>query len=251
MTFPKAALAAFCVLAACGSKMPDSNPNAGGGVGFGGYDSYAAEQARRDATLQGAGSSVIPEEQVIASETIGVLNATRPLGGTALGTTLPPTALPATVAAPLSGSPVTATTTAAVMPVVPNNSGISDEQSFSAVASRETIESDAERLARQRAAFEVIQPEAVPDRPGSSGPNIVSYALSTSNRVGEQVHRRSGTVSDSKFQRACARFASSDQAQLAFLEAGGPRRDRQGLDPDGDGFACYWDPSPFRAARGG
>ena len=32
----------------------------------------------------------------------------------------------------------------------------------------------------------------------------------------------------------------------AFLEAGGPKRDRKGLDPDGDGFACAWDPRPFR-----
>ena len=26
-------------------------------------------------------------------------------------------------------------------------------------------------------------------------------------------------------------------------------RDRMGLDPDGDGFACAWDPAPFRLAR--
>ena len=37
-------------------------------------------------------------------------------------------------------------------------------------------------------------------------------------------------------------------AQQAFLEAGGPERDRKGLDPDGDGYACAWDPTPFRAA---
>lgn len=246
MTFPKAAIAAFCVLAACGGKMPDSNPNAGGGVGFGGYNSYAAEQARRDAMLEGGRSGVIPEEKMIASETLGVLNATRPYGEQAIATTLPATTQP--VAA---GSPVTAASAAGATSIVPNNAGISDEQSFTAVSSRETIQSDAERLARQSASFEVIQPEALPERPGSSGPNIVTYALSTSNRVGEQVHRRTGTVSNSKFQRACGRFASSDQAQVAFLESGGPKRDRQGLDPDGDGFACYWDPSPFRAARGG
>jgi hypothetical protein len=33
------------------------------------------------------------------------------------------------------------------------------------------------------------------------------------------------------------------------LSNGGPERDRLGLDPDGDGFACYWDPTPFRLAR--
>lgn len=243
----KAALAVLMLVAACGGRMPDSNPYVGGGVGFGGIEGYAAEQARRDAALQSGRSVLIPEEQAIASETLGVLNSTRPLGAPLQ----PVSGATQVVAAPIVSSPSDAAPLAGTQQVAISNPGISDEQNFDAVASRETIESDAERLARQRAAYEVVQPEAVPERPGSTGPNIVSFALSSSNRVGEQVYRRSGTVGDSKFQRACARFASSDQAQQAFLEAGGPRRDRQGLDPDGDGFACYWDPTPFRAARGG
>ena len=32
--------------------------------------------------------------------------------------------------------------------------------------------------------------------------------------------------------------------------AGGPERDQFGIDPDGDGYACSWDPSPFRKAVG-
>ena len=28
---------------------------------------------------------------------------------------------------------------------------------------------------------------------------------------------------------------------------GGPKVDPKGIDPDGDGFACYWDPKPFRS----
>ncbi|CAN0586593.1 unnamed protein product, partial [Ectocarpus sp. 12 AP-2014] len=43
----------------------------------------------------------------------------------------------------------------------------------------------------------------------------------------------------------------ADQAQIAFLEAGGPEKDRNGMDPDGDGFACNWDPTPFRRAAQG
>ena len=80
------------------------------------------------------------------------------------------------------------------------------------------------------------------------GPNIVSFALNTTNRRGEPVYRRSGFMAESRFNRACARYASPDLAQEAFLAAGGPERDRQGMDPDGDGFACYWDPAPFRQA---
>ena len=38
-------------------------------------------------------------------------------------------------------------------------------------------------------------------------------------------------------------------AQAEFLRRGGPDRDPKALDPDGDGFACSWDPRPFQAAR--
>ena len=48
---------------------------------------------------------------------------------------------------------------------------------------------------------------------------------------------------------ACRQFAAADQAQEAFLAAGGPERDGKALDPDGDGFACAWDPRPFRNAQ--
>lgn len=39
---------------------------------------------------------------------------------------------------------------------------------------------------------------------------------------------------------ACAAFEGLGAAQQAFLSAGGPLKDRNGLDPDGDGFACGW-----------
>lgn len=245
MTSRKAALAAFCIVAACGSSIPDSNPYAGQGVGFGDRGRYADLRAERNAALEAPRVAVVPEEQVIASETLGVLNATRTTQSTTA--TLPVQQTQAAGAAPVVAQPLAGTAQVAAV----SNPGISDEQNFTAVASRETIESDAERLARQREAYQVVQPEALPERPGGTDVDIVSFALSTTNMVGQQVHRRSGTVSDSKFQRACARYTTSDQAQEAFLKAGGPKRDRQGLDPDGDGFACYWDPTPFRAARGG
>lgn len=130
--------------------------------------------------------------------------------------------------------------------VNPNNMGISDEQDFSAVAARETIESDAQRLARNRAQYEVIQPGALPERSGTAGANVVEFAMSTSHAPGSAVYQRSA-IGLSNPDRACARYPSSDLAQQAFLEAGGPDRDRKGLDPDGDGYACSWDPRPFRA----
>lgn len=149
-------------------------------------------------------------------------------------------------APPISNEPVGTT---AVAGPTQDNPDISDEQDFDAVSNRQTIESDAARLERLRAEYRVIEPEALPSRPGSVGPNVVEYALSTRHPVGTQLHRRSASaVSDEALLRRCAAYVSPDAAQREFLSRGGPRRDPRGLDPDGDGYACAWDPAPFRAA---
>lgn len=129
-----------------------------------------------------------------------------------------------------------------------NNPAISDEQSFDAVAARETIESDRERLERLRAQYQVVAPTALPRRTGDIGPNIVQYALSTPNRLGVTSYRRLNPMRWTASERNCAAFASADLAQIEFLDRGGPERDPRNLDPDGDGFACTWDPAPFGAA---
>lgn len=138
-------------------------------------------------------------------------------------------------------------------PAIPGSAeyaaSISDEQDFGAVAGRETIESDAARLAANRARYEVVEPTDLPTRPGNSMSLVVEFALATTNPKGQPLYRRSKLFAESKFNRNCAKYASSDQAQEAFLKRGGPKRDPMGMDPDGDGFACYWDPSPFRQAR--
>lgn len=129
-----------------------------------------------------------------------------------------------------------------------NPARISDEQNFEAVAARETIESDRERLERLRAQYQVIAPTALPRRTGDIGPNIVQYALNTPNRLGVTAYRRLSPMRWTTSERNCAAFASADLAQIEFLRRGGPERDPRSLDPDGDGFACTWDPAPFRAA---
>lgn len=140
--------------------------------------------------------------------------------------------------APLDTPPATASVAA--------NSAISDEQDFDAVASRESIESDAARLQRQAEAYQVIEPTALPERQGSTGPNIVQYALNAPNSRGEAIYNRSGLSGLARFSRNCAKYNNPDDAQRDFLSRGGPARDRLGIDPDGDGFACGWDPTPFR-----
>lgn len=247
------------VLAACSPAVPDSGATLDGrpvdigrGVGFGGYQDYESARIGQDGGTSGdlRTQPVVPTDPVISSEELSA--AGLPSSGAGTGGLPPVDDIPA---APLDRTgpaaavpPATPTTSAA--PVSVNNPGISDEQNFEAVAARESIESDAERLARQAQAYRVIQPTAVPTRQGDSGPNIVSYALSTSNSVGQSLYRRGGVALQSRSARACQRYPSPDLAQEDFLARGGPERDRLNLDPDGDGFACSWDPQPFRAARG-
>ncbi|WP_234822439.1 hypothetical protein [Palleronia aestuarii] len=237
---------AVLALAACAPPVAErgyGDPGAariGQGVGLGADYGMGYGEPTYDGSFDGASSSgaVISADELRA--------AGLPAGGASAGlpATDPVTSAPLDARAPVS-VPASA---GGVNAASSRNVGISDEQSFEAVSARETIESDAQRLARQAAAYTVIRPTAVPRRSGAEGPNIVSFALSTSNRVGEPLYRRGG-IGGGRGQRACARYPSPDLAQEAFLEQGGPQRDRLGLDPDGDGFACAWDPAPFRAAR--
>ncbi len=213
-------VAAALALTAC---VPEDTNS---GVGFSNYDSYEVQRARREAELR---QQAVPPQDAISDEAVQT----------------PPAAQP-----PAS----TQTQTASAGPSAPttnNKTGISDEQDFGAVASRETIESDRERLERQRAEYVVIEPTAVPTGGHYSGPNIVKYALSTTNNVGQPVYSRSKIFAQARYNRNCQKFPSPDLAQEAFLKSGGPKRDPKGLDPDGDGFACSWDPRPFRTARSG
>ncbi len=259
-------------LSACAPTIPRSNP---GGVGFQDYPTYlrqreAALNSTAGAPVAAGGYGAQPGG--FSADRIGSAIDAASGGGAA-----PPPAdqlgggVGAVIGSNNFGQPLPATTpplagqSGALDPnrargdtplgiasengeVNPNNTGISDEQEFSAVASRETIASDAERIARNRAQYEVIQPGALPERAGngSAGPNIVSFAMSTTHAPGTAVYARGG-LSLSNPQKACARYGSPDLAQEAFLAAGGPERDRKGIDPDGDGYACSWDPRPFRA----
>ena len=126
---------------------------------------------------------------------------------------------------------------------------LSDENDFEAVSSRQTIESDAERIAENRSRYVRIEPTELPVRPGTNIPNIVAYALQTNNPLKTQLYARGPFASEKRALVNCNAYPSPGKAQEVFLLKGGPKRDRYGLDPDGDGFACTWDPTPFRLAR--
>ena len=122
--------------------------------------------------------------------------------------------------------------------------GISNAQDFDDVSVRLTIHSDAERLKELRKNRVEFWPEALPEPPETT---IANYALSVDHPVGSPVHERFAPFSTGSLPARCARYFDAHEAQRAFLDAGGPQRDRMGLDADGDGYACDWTPELFRA----
>jgi hypothetical protein len=101
-------------------------------------------------------------------------------------------------------------------------------------------------LAEARRQLVVVQPGALPNR--VDGVNVALYAQQSTNAVGERVYDRTVGTRVAGVG-SCGRYRTPDDAQRAFLAAGGPQTDRNGLDPDGDGFACSFDPGPYRALR--
>lgn len=80
----------------------------------------------------------------------------------------------------------------------------------------------------------------------AQAPLLNRYADVNLHAPGTRVWPRPGAPAGAA---ACARFPTPAEAQTAFLTAGGPQADGMGLDPDGDGYACGWEPAPYRSAR--
>lgn len=251
-------IAALGLLVACSPQVPDS------GAGF---DTTFEEAKAQDAAIAGARTgAAVPAPKIVSAETLGepavvasptpsapatpVVTRTAAVQTDAASDIALETAAALEAAALNSGEAPLQASPTNPPPVPLSNPGISDENDFTAVSARESIESDAERLARNKASYQAVAPSELPQRPASEGPNIVSYAISTSNAPGQRVYSRSGFNGAARAERNCAKYPSPDQAQIDFLAHGGPQRDRKGLDPDGDGFACSWDPRPFRVAVG-
>lgn len=235
-------------LVACGPRVPESGRESGreSGPGFTDYNSYLRD---RSANPQAQAPAVVPEAPMAFSTDI----AASAIANAEAGTTVAPLTAPLQPLDPMAlasdrprgNAPAGIAETTSEMGFV--TAGVSDEQDFNAVSSRQTIESDKARIEANRAQYQVIQPGALPVRPGDTGPNIAQYAVATNNPVGVALYDRPSFYLVN-VKAACPKYPSPDVAQQAFLAAGGPQKDPKGLDPDGDGFACYWDPTPFRAA---
>ena len=276
MTRASLAAAALLVVAACVQTPNDVAE----GVGFQDYQAYQARRAMLRGETLTPPETVRPPSPVVASPVLttgvrpvapaasaapAVAPATDPLAAiaanaiaeaeagtpTAASRSAAPTAV-ALASAPAPSSspaapPASATASAAPPAATPRgNAGISDEQNFDAVAARETIESDAERLARMQAERVEVAPTALPTRSGDT-PSIVAFALDTTHPVGTRLYTRN-PLNRGRQAEACRAFRAPDLAQEWFLANGGPARDRRALDPDGDGFACDWNPEIYRAA---
>ena len=237
---------ALAALAACQPSVPEDSRF---GTGF--DQTFDAQRANRDAALAG----VVPAAPGVTAQSL-------PMAGSAEDTAAQTAAILAqtggaadaermAAAANNSGiAPVEASPANAAPAVINSATGISQENNFDAVSGTRSIESDAARIASNRAQYQVIQPQALPERT-DVGPNIVAYALAATHPVGTKVYKRGSFNAGNKYNRSCGEFRHQDQAQLAFMEAGGPERDRKGMDPDGDGYACTWDPSVYRTTSGG
>jgi hypothetical protein len=227
------------VLTACAPPVPDSGA---------GYD------ARREAILTGIpGPNPVPlpapevdplppvippdpatEAAEIAAETRAALGAPPAVGPLQVGTAQPDPA-------PFDAND---------LDLDRNNPAISREQDFEAVSAERDIEADAERLRAARAQYRLVTPTPL-ERPAENGPNIIAYALERAQPRGASgTFPRSPLASARRSETRCAGYRTPDTAQEAFLEAGGPDRDRLNLDPDGDGNACAWDPATYASLVG-
>lgn len=254
----------LAALVACQPPVPN---DAAGGVGFGDYATYQQQReaeltAERNSQLQTVqppyaasaapyGAPAVPATGAPSANEL----AQAGIGGGQLATA-PLTASPPAASVPIGELPAAPPETAAApLPVTDpaqpqSHTGISDEQDFSAVASRESIESDKARMEQNKAQYQQVQPTDLPERTdeAEAAVDLVQYALNAPNKKGESIYPRS-RVALANSERACGRYDNPEAAQQAFMRAGGPQRDSKNLDPDGDGFACFWDPTPFQKAK--
>jgi len=250
-------------LAACAA--PEEPPAVASGVGFGSYGDYQQQLAEQAAQREAARRAALAPKPNISDESTApapvVVAAAAPERAAAPKPAPAPKPTPAPAPepapAPVPAAPELVQQTApepepfpaaGTVPLPENPDEVVEDTSFERVSSERTISDDKALLERNRALYVVIEPKELPKRPGTNVPNIVAYALATNNPVGLPLYKRGPLSGERAAEKACARYVSDDLAQEAFLAAGGPKKDPKKLDPDGDGFACNWDPTPFRLA---
>lgn len=249
-------LCVFVLLSACSSGAPYSNviDTAGGGVGFSDYAQYmrAQEELSRIRRTEAASARTVPR----TTESNAASTELQPQGFGSAQTQMPQQA---TLGQPIETTRLQTQTPAGQQPQPQPRlaQGFSTGEQVAAAPSSEGVSSQSYEAqpfgsARQN---RVVRREYVPqvrvtaaEAPAASGPNLFVYALSTQHDVGEERYTRRNPFRWRQWESACAEYPHQDLAQEAFLAAGGPEKDTEHMDPDGDGYACWWDPAPFRQA---
>ncbi len=135
---------------------------------------------------------------------------------------------------------------------VPVNAGATGDVTFldpndiGSIAAGAIAEAEAQNAGPTGGVFDNLQPQQASDvLPAPLIPRVAAFAIRTTHQPGQRQWRRNPFRRDGA--AACSQFESRDLAQDRFLAEGGPERDPLGLDPDGDGFVCGFDPRELRA----
>ena len=121
--------------------------------------------------------------------------------------------------------------------------GVLDLAQFSQEQQKIEREQAAKRLEELRAGRVVLEAKDK-EKIKRHSVNLAVFARSVSNKLGEKIYYRNFVSIDSSL--GCKKFSNKNDAQIFFLENGGPKHDLHNIDPDGDGFACKWDPAIYR-----
>ena len=174
------------------------------------------------------GPGALPDpNEALARDVTAALAATQPQGGAGLDATQPQGTMP------VVGD----------MGIDPN----ADSINLNLQSQEEQIRQRAVAQQLREAAqsqLVIVEPEPVPQQDINA--NVVAFARETTHPVGTKRYNRPAFRDRSQSASVCRRFDSSDDAQRQFLANGGPNTDRYNLDPDGDGFACDFDPEKYR-----
>jgi len=254
MRFP-IGLSALFLASACTLNAPYSNviDSAGGGVGFSDYAQYmrAQEELSRIRRAEAAAAREQPQDAAGDAPT-----RFQPQGFGAAQTQMPEQAPlgQSVIAQPeqSQSSPQPASQQTPAQSFAIGQAGSAASATAEQRVSTQSYEAQPFGTPTQN---QVVRREYVPqvrvtaaEAPAANGPNLFVYALSTRHTVGEERYPRRHPLRWRRWEAACAQYPHQDLAQEAFLAAGGPEKDPEHMDPDGDGYACWWDPAPFRQA---
>ncbi len=213
---------AILALAACGTGPAPNDVSQG--VGFQDYQEYQARRAALRAPQPVAPQTALPPADVVAEPF-----ANQPPASSQWVAVEPAPASTASVDVARIAAGAIAEAESGVAPTVAPAAAPAQPQQIATAPSADNF---------------VAPP--LPEGMSVLGANVVAFALSTEHNVGDRVYSRFPFRLGGREVR-CSDFRTTDLAQDWFLTNEGPERDRAGLDPDGDGFACNWTPERYRA----